>query len=1605
MTRSTILQRRRRLRRPTDARRGSALLVVIVLMTMLASLGVIFYVFAAQERTASINYSDAAKVQTYDISVDTLMDFGLEQLVVGPDTRYKNSALYGKRHALLPNMLGLDTTGTKLDFTPFNGQPLDSTTAANWSINDSPAANGGTERQATLLANRDPDYTYPDLNNVFLSYHGFDPVFGRRIIIPSFHRPQSPQIKGVATWYSSGTAVNHVLRPHQSHQYVWPPGQQQGSGAAVSRYLTAAEVTSLGASWSGWGTFPITPRDLDSDGTSGEQGVWSATGSLTASVPANANNYEYDVDNDGDGINEGVWLDLDFPVLETPDGKNYVPFFSFTVIDQDALLNLNVHGNLARVWQGDVPMQAPFGYSAADPFVSKSNLGLSPAEINPLWGMNRRPRRSGAMSPYPDDGDYGTDPFFDPSTSTLPINWRESANRDWLYLLMGRYTPSPSDLVPGRFGEEHLLYRAITNSSTLTPYAFAFNSSGVLTNPWPGPGQTQLDDNGDQQQSVGAWFGGSYAPFGHPLDFSGLGSYLSSAKVANYGTNGQARWPQYNRYSSETANPVGWPQLTNTLQNTLLNDMAEQIFDPALRRPEDNQFGPDEMRALQMSFTDLVAATGGQTRLTQLAPFTFDATAGNYDNRTKQFFRSKFTTASWDRKQFTLAQNSTLRPWEFTADADNDGKLEFPPRFGTTQPYSSTTPGADPFRPLLRRMMEIELNNFDRPQYALRLNLNQLLTGPAGNPAPTFVTNQYPPNLQLNYRPLTPHPVQSSLGATAVSTPSPATYPAGGNFTSLAQQEFWARRDRQLMCRDLYVLLYTMTFPHVDSSNAAMNPTAAAFASTTQNQAAIRQLAQYAVNIVDSLDRDNVVTRFEYDLNLANGWDLDDISTTVDGSGDRYEVYGVERLDLTLSEALAVRADQTTSNLPFTQWDDTSDRHFSYVELRNPGPNSVTLTNQSWMIEFGPDYTDQTNVSAADLVNVRRLTLKAGSITSGQLFTIGSADASAGGTYPSILKVDPSGSTPADWDADANLRIAPKQQTLDLDLKDSSQTTQYSLTDATGTVVPTGALYDNGVYTKVTGTGGPLYVRLYRRQSPDRPVPSNNSEELDNPYILVDEIALNDVGTSTNSSRGGRLQLVSADTNITGKLANLQSRRRTQPFSGVDDNGYAYTTASGAYANTLADNNDSTIFRNWQKVLDRDFASRGELLGVTLGGFSNAERLRTQGLATGNNLGRAALPGIGTRINADASVTNAWYLQTQTTSAAVATVDTSAEQLFMPQGITADARPPQWHRFLELVEVPSRLMANVPGTPNPLDYPRTPGKINPNMMRHPEALAALLDDPSVMSLYVDEDANLNGSLDSGEDLDSSMDISVFTVPLLSRTDQTPPSGVVSSYTDYAQRTIGGSSIKTWWDGLIASRDGNPNGGLNGTPFSGNGLSTDVTQLFLPGVPGSRPFRSFSLPNRGNGNEYLNVQDTLLRPWPGDAANLNSGTSHNPRGLFEVGTQEDHRGQDATSPTPIQVQQLEQPVRQRLLTKVLNNTTPRSNVFVVFMSVKYFRANIESNGAVRIGGPLKDPSDTDRWSPEHRGFFVIDRSQVEHAYDAATGKYDFRPLLQFRQVLQ
>lgn len=1599
-------------RRRWAERRGSTLLIVLVLMTMLASLGVIFYVFSAQERASANYYSDGAKVKQFDIDRDTLFDFGMRQLIEGPQPgSFRNSALSQRRHALLPNMLGLEPKG-KLDYSPFNGRPLDpnnpSDSALYYGINDSEAANVNPPKLSDL-ANRDPDYTYPDNNNVFLSYEGYDPIAGNKIVIPSFHRPQMAGVMRTSdTWYDL-VQPQHVMRSHKDHFYVGSQGR-----TSSKRYLDDTAAQGL------WGPnvvgFPIAPPQLANDSSPrGEQGVWRWSGS--GPLPK----YEYDVDNDGDGEWEGVWLDLDFPPLEDAAGQLYVPFFSFTVKDADALMNLNVHGNMASVWNADVNLNtSPFRASTASTafaFISKSNQGLYPSEVNPLWALNHRVPISGAsVGTYEEP--YSTDPFFgtylgDP----VPENWIEAANRDWLYLLMGRYTQSPVNLTAGRWGEEHLLYRAITNTSPLNPRYFSANNAGtsVLQYPWPGPGQTQLDDNGDTNKVTGDWYGSTYQAFGMPLDYTGLGSYWQSAspKLGNYGSSGLARWPRFTRYSSATTNPVQWPNsgMNATLASGLFNDAGEMVLDADFKKDEDGLFGPEEMRALFLNGTDFNFTTGGSSRITELAPYNFDPNDSLYGTRSSQEFRSKFTTRSWDRKQHSIGYNPN-RTWEFNADADNDStttnpKREFPPVFGSSIPYRNrylnetaiqVNPGPnynyDLFRPVLRRLLETEQNNFDQPRYQLRLNLNQLLVGPNGNPEPNVPANQRPPNIQLQYRPLTPHPDQTTLTATPIT---PVNYPANGNFTSANDQEFWARRDRQLMARDIYALLYVLAWPDgIDPT-----PSPPTFDSTPYRNM-MRQFAQYAVNLVDTIDRDNIVSAFEFDMDLSDGWEVDDNpfgNSADDLNAQRFVVYGVERAGLTLSEAAAVRAESGTSNLAFTEWDDTvmDGQHFAYVELRNPGPSRVNFNTRAWRVEVGPDVTNDNIVMGTDFPLVRRVTLKADGVDEGATYVIGSTDHPSGGNNPSVMKVSTSGSAPSGWDTDQTTWIMPNQQPLDLDLQNAAQATNFTLTDAAGNAVPTSALYDNALNMKCTTT--PLYFRLYRRLSPDRPFPNTDTEEKDNPFVLVDEIAIHHTTVNAPSNPAspgpaGKVTFASSDmsADIIAKLANLRSRERAQPFSSHTNNGYQFATAAGAYANTLKANNgnSSGAFTNWQKVYDRDLASVGELLHVSLGGYSHTYTKGTDAApddlyANGISSARALLPGFATSLDVDTS-NNYLVMSGDTTnnSTTVATIPTDAEILFRPTVTpSGSAVTPRWYRLLDAVEVSSKMQATIPGFPNPVDYPRVAGKININMLRHPENFAALLDDPSVMGLAFDEDLNHDGSYNNmTEDLTGNMMFDTFPVMRVHRKDN--------------------GTSDDWWQALLASRDGRR---VNEIAF------TDATTgLYLPGTPESHPFRGFGALVGGatNQNKYEDVEQTLLRSWPGDRYPVNSNDAFRPRQLLELGTLAEHQGSGATALDPY--------VRSRLLNKVMNNVTTRSNVFVVFTSVKFFRANRTATGAVQIGGPLEPFVDTTNmpttppprndkgWQPEYRRFYVVDRSQIEKAFDPQTGNFNFRALIEFQQDL-
>src|SRR5207302_633791 len=122
-------------------------------------------------------------------------------------------------------------------------------------------------------------------------------------------------------------------------------------------------------------------------------------------------------------------------------------------------------------------------------------------------------------------------------------------------------------------------------------------------------------------------------------------------------------------------------------------------------------------------------------------------------------------------------------------------------------------------------------------------------------------------------------------------------------------------------------------------------------------------------------------------------------------------------------------------------------------------------------------------------------------------------------------------------------------------------------------------------------------------------------------------------------------------------------------------------------------------------------------------------------------------------------------------------------------------------------------------------------------------------------------------------------------------------------------------------------------------------------------------------------ELSGLDDRLLRMLPGDVATIpgppvNTTAFGDARRLFEARTQTDLVSQGGTN-------SIDYYTRNRLISKIAGNTTPRSNVFIVWISVGFFEA-FQPNPAgapnvVRVGAELLDS--TGKAFPHRRGFFI------------------------------
>ncbi|MEO1996633.1 MAG: hypothetical protein ABGZ17_15300, partial [Planctomycetaceae bacterium] len=1011
-------------------RRGSTLVIVLAMLGLLSFMGTVFYLFAVQERSAAAYFSAAAKAHEVDRS--DAFPWALQQLIIGAQIDPQPSGVSQKfsilahptennRHSMIGNLVGPDVTpytglgvrvvydddGTgrpivdaNYDLTPDGSSVGDVDNLLNFvdsvaawsappvgtdpdSVDETTLANARDYSGVDAMPHPDVDYTAPDINNLFLGYKGWairdngmaaTPRFERvQVIIPSFFRPQylkSSTVNGstgqdVPTdfdWYEPVAHPEYQrrsFRPHPNHVHL------DRDGNPVFRFLEASRdagiVATLGA-----GAFPFRPSEGDNTADFGKLGVW------TGDATEDPTGFELDSDNDGDGIKEGIWLDLQYPIQLTTDGTYYATLHSFTIYDLDALLDLNAVGNVAQLPRDvkiDGSIVGPAGLGSVP--LSDSNQGLGPNEINPIYALLPDAPETTPGSPFEDW--YGAN----------PSNILEQANMEWIWLLTGRMDNDGldwTDIFPGRWGDANALYYHKTTTDPTKQFTVATlprpGRAGDVTSSTTGTpsfgGVEGFDDNLDSLEGIAAL--PPLRGFVHPMDFAGTGlnrlaDFRLPALLPQV-SGGPAAWLAYSGYSA-----VG--TVTATLNDSAYMKGPDQAFDGATRvddlsfehffdalfedplemiidldftiRPDDEMFSIQDMLIGHLTDADATSAQGTVSdRLRQLLPSTYAPGSDRSD---------RFTTLTHSYRQVPFQQQLTgPRAWEWTADADTDTVPEFPPRFGTIPEYHPS----DPFRPEVRDWLTIEAGEQNEILGQLSLSVNHILD-PGG------------------FRQLTEHP-DDTAAASVNAMPVTPTFPPG----TAAEFEYWARRDRQKLARDIYVLLYTLGGAEVEliaPPNTIKDYTGDNSNRQLYTEERLRQMAQFAVNMVDAMDTDNVVTRFEYDKNLGNGWGLDDqpwniavdpaatdITTAADVTGnglypedmgDRGVVYGVEAQQLAFSEVLGVRSEEfpaTMSDSAATEYDDTNgdvgqdndgDRYFLHVELQNMLPMPLNLASSA----------------------------------------------------------------------------------------------------------------------------------------------------------------------------------------------------------------------------------------------------------------------------------------------------------------------------------------------------------------------------------------------------------------------------------------------------------------------------------------------------------------------------------------------------------------------------------------------------------------------------------------------------------------------------------
>ncbi len=715
------------------------------------------------------------------------------------------------------------------------------------------------------------DYDAPDFNNMLLSFTVYPPGMQPITHEPSLHRTQlmlywANQLPGVTVPNVPQAQVNAV---NMAFQYRGPNAPPDPSVAPpeLKRAITLRPIAEFHPE------FALVNPEYERE----PFGYIDAGG---------VHRYHWDVDNSGDGVTDSIWVDLGLPVATDEQGRRYKPLFAILVRDQDGKLNLNVHGVL-----NDQEGGQGSGQLVSHP--------VQPGGAIPMAGISNSPQMFN--QPGLKHAGEGLSPASVSLHAVLdhPIQQNQGQMIGPMVIKRGRMTGTGP--VAGVYGEPELLQQG----------------------GFPRPGITGFDSNypptATQQVAgqIGPWAvpvgnAGSAVLFGRPVDFNENGGYFVDAA-------GRPRFlPNFHGAATEAMNDPGELNVFKRFYYELAGQLtaADMPFTPRdlywLRNPFARDVAVGSFQGDPFGFREPVnAAEATGSRLPWLLRNQVQWTAELRESLTthsvdvpvppfkptpemlhgiglrEQENNQQFPKSGLSFVDLVRAKMKAVNP-AMTENQINNLLYQTetePARFAIALPeFHPDNPGGLPGAELIAPELLA----------GLKINLNRPLGDGfdyTGDGILNPITSLLDPNA---------NPQAGQLwGGLALMDPYPdGQAPGQGDLQSLIRDA----RSKQRLAKQLYFTM--MVLKDHNYLDPTIDPTAQ-YNDTVHRELTSRRIAQWAINVVDYLDRDSIMTPFEYDANPFDGWHVDGNIETAEEHPDRRVVWGMEAPVAVLTETLA----------------------------------------------------------------------------------------------------------------------------------------------------------------------------------------------------------------------------------------------------------------------------------------------------------------------------------------------------------------------------------------------------------------------------------------------------------------------------------------------------------------------------------------------------------------------------------------------------------------------------------------------------------------------------------------------------------------------------